>query len=344
MSSVKTILFLDSSLYGGIETHIVELVHLLKSNNINVEVLFFKKYNNIQLYRRLDDEDCPYSFLSGSLFDLFRYLKWNKNTVCLHTHGYKAGIIGRLTCKILNINCVSTFHAGEKGTGLVRLYNSVDKLTSFLSTNFVVSNKLKKEVYRAKVFNNFVKIPKHHHHESYKNIRVGFVGRLSHEKGPDTFIEIANSFTASDCPIEFHVYGHGPLSSELKQISTENVVFHGHQSDQRFWENIDILVICSRAEGLPMVLLESMAREICVISYDVGAVGKVIKHEKNGYLCQTNDIKSIRKLINDWVRLDDLTRDKIKRNAKQTIMMDFSGKAELVNLKNAYLNHRDIVI
>jgi len=335
MKSVKTILFLDSSLYGGIETHIVQLVRLLKNHKLDVEVLFFQDHGNKQLYRNLDDAQCTYTFLDGKITSLYKFLKKQEAPLNLHTHGYKAGIIGRLTCKLLSARCISTFHAGEAGTGLVYLYNYIDKLTSFLSKNFVVSDRLLAQVHNAEVLDNFVDIANSMSFNYSDKLRVGFVGRLSHEKGPDNFVELARRLDRNP-NISFNVFGDGPMSSDLQSSKPTNIKFHGHQAHSDFWEKIDVLVISSRAEGLPMVLLEAMARSKCVISFDVGAVAKVISHNTNGFLCTSNCIDELNDTLVSWSNADKYQKKKITQNAFNTIKQDFSGAKQLEQLSRAY--------
>lgn len=335
MSSVKTILFLDSSLYGGIETHIVQLVRLLKNNNLQVEVLFYQDHGNKQLYRNLDEAQCAYTFLEGKVTSLFKFLKNQIAPVNLHTHGYKAGIIGRLTCKLLNARCISTYHAGEAGTGLVYFYNYIDKLTSFLSKNFVVSHRLLSQVHNAEVLDNFVEITKQANSLYDDKLRIGFVGRLSHEKGPDNFVKLASKLDKNES-LSFHVFGDGPMAKDLQSCKPNNITFYGHQSDSNFWQDIDVLVISSRAEGLPMVVLEAMARSKCVISFDVGAITKVITHNINGFICSSNCVENLFDLIVNWSIADKQTQKQITENAFKTIQQHFSGSKQLEQLKQAY--------
>ncbi|TLX48534.1 glycosyl transferase family 1 [Pseudoalteromonas phenolica] len=335
MKSVKTILFLDSSLYGGIETHIVQLVRLLKSHNLVVEVLFYQDHGNTQLYRNLDDAQCTYTFLEGKVSSLYTLLKNKKAPVNLHTHGYKAGIIGRLTCKLLTSRCISTYHAGEAGTGFVYLYNYIDKLTSFMSKNFVVSDRLLSQVHNAEVLDNFVDITNPMSFDFCDKLRVGFVGRLSHEKGPDNFVELARRLDKNPS-ISFNVFGDGPMAPDLQSSKPANIKFHGHQASSDFWDQIDVLVISSRAEGLPMVLLEAMARSKCVISFDVGAVAKVISHNTNGYICTSNCIDELSETLISWSQASKDKKKQITHNAFQTIQQDFSGSKQLEQLTRAY--------
>lgn len=335
MKLVKTILFLDSSLYGGIETHIVQLVKLLKSRNLLVEVLLYQDHRNTQLYRNLDDAHCTFTFLEGKVSSLYKYLKKQETPFNLHTHGYKAGIIGRLTCKLLNSRCISTYHAGEAGTGLVFYYNYIDKLTSFLSKNFVVSDRLLAQVHNAEVLDNFVDITNPIKFGNTEKLRVGYVGRLSHEKGPDIFVELARRLIKNQSII-FNVFGDGPMALELQSSKPNNIEFHGHQVNSDFWDQIDVLVISSRAEGLPMALLEAMARAKCVISFNVGAVSKVISHNTNGFICSGNCIDELGDIIVSWSNTDIDKKKQITQNAFNTIKKNFSGSKQLEQLLRVY--------
>ena len=335
MKSVKTILFLDSSLYGGIETHLVQLVRLLKTNHLNVEVLFYQDHNNNQLYQNLEESNCDYSFLDGKVHSLLRYLNKLTSPYLLHTHGYKAGVIGRITCKLLNSRCVSTYHAGEDGAGLVYIYNHIDKLTSFLSKNFVVSHRLLEQVSNAEVLDNFVEITAPTPAIHGEKLKIGFVGRLSHEKGPDNFLELARRFITNN-KFSFHVFGDGPMAKILQKDKPNNIEFYGHQENSSFWENLDVLVISSRAEGLPMVLLEAMARSKCVISFDVGAVSKVISHKSNGFICTSNSVDELHDAVLSWSEAEVHTKGLLTQNAFKTIETHFNGKKQFEQLNKAY--------
>ncbi|GAA59841.1 hypothetical protein P20652_1705 [Pseudoalteromonas sp. BSi20652] len=139
----KVILFVDSSMMGGIETHLIELSKLLSKNHISSSILFYKNHSNQRFYNMLEKESIQYDFLQGNIKSLLIKLSHYSDNTVVHTHGYKAGILGRLACKIMKKYCISTYHAGEAGTGKVSFYNKVDKWLSPLSTNFAVSNKIK---------------------------------------------------------------------------------------------------------------------------------------------------------------------------------------------------------
>jgi len=328
----NVILFVDSSMMGGIETHLLELSKLLTKNNISNSILFYKDHSNDAFYKLLDNDNVNYEFLTGNISSLLS--KVNTNTV-LHTHGYKAGIIGRLVSKIKGIHCVSTYHAGERGEGRVKLYNYIDKLLSPLSTNFAVSNEIGNKIHSAELLENFISInePLAKKQQFGSIVRVGFVGRLSHEKGPDIFTQVAKAM-ANNTKVEFHIFGDGPLKNELPTLP--NLNFHGLTKRDQIWHQIDVLLISSRAEGLPMTLLEAMANHIIVVSTPVGAIPNVISNESNGYLADAPTAKCCEDALTHLIHSSVAKQQSILQKAYTLVEARFSGEKQIKQILAAY--------
>ena len=86
----NVVLFVDSSMLGGMETHLVELSKLLTNNHICSYIMFYQDHKNQAFYDLLNQENIRYEFLKGNLSNLLKQLKsFDSNTV-IHTHGYKA--------------------------------------------------------------------------------------------------------------------------------------------------------------------------------------------------------------------------------------------------------------
>ncbi|SFB89321.1 glycosyltransferase family 4 protein [Pseudoalteromonas denitrificans] len=329
------IIFVDSGLYGGIESHIIQLAKLLLHHQIDLEVLFYKDHKNIFFYEQLKHNKINYHILNGQPFSLYHYLNKQTQPYVLHTHGYKAGIIGRIICKFISKPCISTYHAGETGSGKLRFYNLFDRLTSVLSRNFAVSEQIAANISRATILNNFVSIKQFNYTPPSNTIRVAFVGRLSFEKGPDIFIQVAKKFINNKA-FSFHIYGDGPMKNTLQDNFPENLTFHGHQKADVIWPNIDLLMITSRQEGLPLALLEAINHCTCVISTQVGAVNKVIKNNYSGMICENITSDSLGSTLNTWQQLNTQQKLLLIKNAHNTLIKSFSGTQQLKLLTCAY--------
>jgi glycosyltransferase involved in cell wall biosynthesis len=100
---------------------------------------------------------------------------------------------------------------------------------------------------------------------------IGIVGRLVPVKRVDLFLEIAKSVlsqqSAAAKPI-FRVIGDGPLRSQMESLAdrldiANQVDFMGHVDNaERAIAQLDVLILCSDHEGLPMVALEAWRKVI----------------------------------------------------------------------------------
>ncbi|HXE46236.1 MAG TPA: glycosyltransferase family 4 protein [Conexibacter sp.] len=102
---------------------------------------------------------------------------------------------------------------------------------------------------------------------------VGFLGRLSVEKAPDVFVQAVR-----DVPCRARVFGDGPLLDEVRAEAAElqHVSFEGWTDRASALDAIDLLVLCSRREALPLACIEAGAHGIPVIARDVGGVAEVL--------------------------------------------------------------------
>jgi glycosyltransferase involved in cell wall biosynthesis len=113
---------------------------------------------------------------------------------------------------------------------------------------------------------------------------VGVVGRLSPEKGVDLFLDACAVLARKGLAFSALVVGDGPerahleaRSSDLGLASPPRVRFLGqvHNVDV-VYENLDLVVLPSRSEGLPNTLLEAMQADVPVVATAVGGVPEAV--------------------------------------------------------------------
>lgn len=132
-----------------------------------------------------------------------------------------------------------------------------------------------------------------------KKLTVGFVGRFSNEKQPEVFCSLS-----SDDSYDYIAFGEGPLLEEMKQ-KYPNVKYMGNCMDtESIYQDIDILVMTSKFENCPMVILESKARGIPCVVPNVGGICEIINNDYDGILYNnytTEEILSaIKKICNGY--------------------------------------------
>ncbi|WP_394251019.1 glycosyltransferase family 4 protein [Vibrio profundi] len=333
-------LLLDSQIFGGIETHVIELAQGLKCHDIAVRVILIAQYSPTPpIIQRLRSADIQFSYLNelsptqGSIYQQLCFALNQHSPRLIHAHGYKASLLSKLA-KISGMlkaaTQVSTYHAGETPTGRVWLYDWLDRYSSFVSNHsLVVSDKIKAKLpAHSTLLNNFISLPTRP--QQYSS-HIGFVGRLSHEKGADRFIQLAKL----NSKLIFDVYGDGPEKHTLHTQASSNTVFHGHQDNmEAVWSNIGVLMITSRFEGLPMAALEAMGRGIPVISLAVGNMPSLIEHETNGFIA--NSVDELNLCLTQWLSLNAEQQRSIRQNAMNTVEQHYSPQAVIPQLLKCY--------
>ena len=327
----KIWLLLDSRNPGGIESHVLQLADGLIRHRQEVEVVFLTNYGEHPLRNELRRRNIPTRSLDGRLRTLWKTMHQARPTL-VHTHGYKAGLYGRLAAWLSGTPAVSTYHAGEIASGRVALYDWLDRASARLAAKvFAVSPQIAERLpVSAETFDNFINTDGL---TDSRGEQIAFVGRLSREKGPDRFVQLAKRFPQQS----FHIYGDGPMASALKNTASGNVHFHGQQSDMnRIWPRIGLLVMPSRHEGLPMAALEAMARGIPLLAYRVGALDRLIEDNRGGWLASPGNSTELAQGLTWWLGMENGNRKEIRRSARQKISQRFSSRIAIPRLIQHY--------
>lgn len=202
---------------------------------------------------------------------------------------------------------------------LIIISNSYEK--KFIIKKFKISSK------KILVIPNYIDI------QRFKPISVDkkeksilFIGRLNEFKNLDNLIE---GFRYLD-DFSLDIIGNGELKSHLinkvKELNLQSKIkFLGTIPNSKLPKIInqyDIFILPSNMEGNPKVLLEAMSCGIACIGGNNPGINQIIKHKKNGYLCNL-DSKSIANAIKYVYNNNDLMNS-IGKNARQYIIENHS--------------------
>jgi len=146
-------------------------------------------------------------------------------------------------------------------------------------------------------------------------LRVGFSGRLSEEKAPLAFVDLARMLSSSQC--RFLMTGAGPLESKVRRraagLPEDSFSFLGVVEDIRaHLASLDVLVLPSVLDGRPVVVLEALAAGVPVIASRVGGLSALVRNGETGFLVEPGDTPGIARhlqhLANDLEELERLRR------------------------------------
>lgn len=129
-------------------------------------------------------------------------------------------------------------------------------------------------------------------------IRLGYMGRLTEEKGLDTLVDSVRVLKEKGYRVELHLAGSGPL---LDKLTDDFIIKHGliaHREAHHFYHKFDIFVLPSKTrrfwkEQFGRVLVESTASGTPVVGSSSGAIPEVIEKIGFGEVFQESDANDL---------------------------------------------------
>ena len=159
---------------------------------------------------------------------------------------------------------------------------------------------------------------------------ISFIARLSDEKRPIMFVEIAKRIHEQDPNTYFVIGGDGPLMPQVKSKVDDNFKLLGmtNASDEVYAFS-DLTINCSSLEGLALTSYESLAMETPVISTDVGGqteliddtVGGIVHYNQNATKDEYN--QEINCYVTQAIRVLN-NQKKISKNCRNKILTGFT--------------------
>ncbi|HUU42339.1 MAG TPA: glycosyltransferase family 4 protein [Planctomycetota bacterium] len=258
-----------------------------------------------------------------------RWLRQSRPDV-LHTWLFHANVLGRLAARWVGVRgVVSSIRVAEPR----RLHLAGERLTACLADcilvnstslrDYMIGAGLRPEVLR--VIPNAVDLERfaageQHSREGERPV-VLFVGRLAAQKGVDVLLRAASDERLRGAA-EFVIAGDGPdramLAALAQDLDLEHVRFIG-RTDRvpELLGEADVLVLPSRWEGLPNVVLEALAARCPVVATDVIGTRDLIRDGENGLMVPPEDASALagalRRMLDDAV-----LRERVVKSGRET--------------------------
>lgn len=316
----------------------------------------------IPVIRRPKTDGSDYFRILRSVYILYRILSRGHFDL-VHTHGYFADIIGTSAAQLLKIPQVSTCH-GFTSTGIkLRIYNLLDMIAlRFCRKAIAVSNRIRTELLDAGISPSRIQVIENavegiqdpciqgQHRKNTRDLLgigqqenlVGYIGRLSPEKGLEYLIEAISILNIAGQFSRLLIIGEGPKETQLRLLVREkdlanNVIFAGFQEKVEEWlPALDVFVLPSLTEGTPMALLEAMANGIPVVATAVGGIPNILTSNINGILVSPARPEELANGI-EALLSDAAMRKRISLEAKNTIVDKYDLDTWVRKIEALYL-------
>ena len=177
---------------------------------------------------------------------------------------------------------------------------------------------------------------------SEKDFVIGYVGRLSEEKGLEYLIKATAIVIERNPQVKLLIIGEGPDRNKLKIIAhreniDKNIYFMGFHTNISPWLSaMDLFVLPSLTEGTPMALLEAMAHGLPVAASCVGGIPDIVNSGKNGILFDAANPNYIALVICDMLKNESI-RINLGREAKRTIRSKYNVMEWARSIEKVYL-------
>lgn len=359
----------SGDLWAGAEAQIATLLRSLAARNeIDLCALLLNPGRLAEEVKSLGIEVKVIPESQTGFFGIYsqaaRFLR-NRGVRILHSHRYKENVLAAMLAQRYRIPIVVRTQHGlpepVKGIGHFkqRCLQSLDRFVARRATDCIisVSTELSSHLARQIGAQKIVVIPNGVNRSVVQSqlsvgeakarlgmprdcCVIGTAGRLEPIKRLDIFLKAARQIAGEKPGVFFVIAGEGREEAKLRDLSqslglADRVLFLGHRQDvYDVLRAMDVLVLCSDHEGLPMVMLEALCLGVVVVAREVGGLPEVIKNGVNGILVKSGEPDALARGCME-VLLDESARKRLAEAGACLVAENYS--AEMVGARVAQI-------
>jgi glycosyltransferase involved in cell wall biosynthesis len=328
---IKILHLIKSLGRGGAEMLLAESLQLHNKNQFEFHYVYFLPWKNQvvqQLFEAGGKVTCLEATNSINIFfraaEVINYIRKHKIDL-LHCHMPITGLLGRYVHSKINIPVIYTEHnLQERYHYITRFFNKItfNYQTEAIAVSSDVKNSIDKNIkhnVNVSVVENGINAETFvRNSEDGIRIRseynipqnafvVGNIAVFRSQKRLKEWVEVFATCSKSNSNLFGLLVGQGPFMEQVQESIEAHglqnkIILAGLQSDVKaYYSAIDIFMMTSLYEGLPIALLEAMSMECAVISTNAGGTKSVIRNGEDGFLVNVTEWKDLSTLIDNLV-------------------------------------------
>jgi glycosyltransferase involved in cell wall biosynthesis len=277
----------------------------------------------------------------------------------VHAHTVRAGLLAVLASQRTKTNVVFTGH----GWRFLQLKNHFKRAILFLVEQYIVRHASAVTYLTHSECQQGQRIAPRQHHsvipisfslETFQNHATALfrstyaiapdafviimVGRITYQKNPELFIDIAEKIIPHISKVQFFWIGDGDKYKAIATlVASKGLSKHitltkeiPHDMVIAALRESSLLLFTSRFEGLPITLLEAMAARLPVVAAAVSGIPELIKDQENGFLFKKNDAaEAVKKVVNLYT--DTQLRDRMASKAYEQVAKEYAPAQKMAH-------------
>lgn len=349
---------------GGAERLLLSTIRH-HSPDFEFEVVYFLPRKSM-LHKELTDAGARVTCLSVATWwgwlwitiSLIRFIRRNGFDL-IHAHLPIPGVIARLAGRVTAVPVVYTEH------NLVNRYKILSRWCSKVTYGLQVQTLAVSQAVADSIHSTYVSDkpvcvisngvdtdefdPDRHNRQALRRkfgvpdqaLVIGVVAVMTAQKRLDRWLECAVQISKQLDTAYFLVVGDGPLRADLEKqaanlLEAGKITFSGVVSVPAEWlVCMDIFLLTSDFEGLPVALLEAMSMGCVPICTAVGGIPAIIRHGENGFLIHSENTEEAKAIISQ-LDSNSESRKSVGGAARQTVRMAYSISRMISELEVIY--------
>lgn len=364
---------------GGVEVYLKMFFKYIKKDKYDNYLILSEKYNESKRYFEdlgmkvfivnMGREISPSEDLKA-MFEIYKILKEIEPNI-VYTHSSKAGGLGRIPAKLVGAKSIYNPHGWAFDMNVSNkkkfVFKYAEKLLGYFTDKIIAISQYEKEVAinekivkdkKIEVIENAIDLEKFN--KKYDSsellndlqwnkdcIVIGMIARISEQKSPHTFVDIAIRLSEKYPQYRFLMVGDGEQRDEIEnRIKNNNLdskfYITGWVDDPyKYLDIFDVALLTSKWEGFGLVIPEYMAAGKPVIASNVGGIPTIINNGINGYIINNLNvdkfINSIENIINNKI-----LRQNLINAGLETVLCKYDFKRNISEHESVFKNQLNV--